>query len=143
VDRRVHVALVVHVPVRIESGNQGGCGEQPCIPITSIPRFMASQSILGTLWPRFYFLPLAWAFSLYQGILQILRPEPVRHLAVNYAVLGICLLFDETTWLLTLGNFKAKEGFSQFLSSTHKSNGPPSSIVLLLNIAVDLEVTGA
>jgi cation diffusion facilitator family transporter len=69
--------------------------------------------------------------SLYQGVLQILKPEPVQHVAVNYAVLGICLLFDGTTWLLALRNFKAKEGFSQLLTSIHKSKDPPSFIVLL------------
>jgi len=69
--------------------------------------------------------------SLYQGILQILKPEPIQHVAVNYVVLGICLVFDGTTWLLALRNFKAKEGFSHLLTSIHKSKDPPSFIVLL------------
>jgi len=69
--------------------------------------------------------------SLYQGILRILKPEPVHHVAANYAVLGICLLFDGTTWLLALRNFKTKEGLSQLLTSIHKSKDPPSFIVLL------------
>jgi cation diffusion facilitator family transporter len=69
--------------------------------------------------------------SVYQGIVQILKPEPVQHVAVNYVVLGICLLFDGTTWLLALRNFKAKEDFSQLLTSIQQSKDPPSFIVLL------------
>jgi hypothetical protein len=59
--------------------------------------------------------------SLYQGLLQILKPVQVQHVAVNYAVLGICLLFDGTTWALALRNFKAKEGSSRLLASIHKA----------------------
>ena len=36
--------------------------------------------------------------SLYQGAEQILNPQPVQNVVVNYVVLGISVLFDGTTW---------------------------------------------
>jgi cation diffusion facilitator family transporter len=35
--------------------------------------------------------------SLYEGITHILNPEPIQNVAVNYAVLGLSVLFDGTT----------------------------------------------
>jgi hypothetical protein len=46
--------------------------------------------------------------SLYQGILQILKPEPVQHVAVNYAVLGICLIFDVNHMVTRAAKFQSE-----------------------------------
>jgi cation diffusion facilitator family transporter len=68
--------------------------------------------------------------SLYQGVSQVLSPEPVQHVAVNYVVLGVSALFDGTTWWLALRNFKGRKHYADLFEAIRKSKDPPSFMVL-------------
>jgi len=68
--------------------------------------------------------------SLYQGIIHVLSPEPVQHVAVNYVVLGLSALFDGTTWWLALQNFKGKMRYVDLMEAVRNSKDPPSFMVL-------------
>jgi cation diffusion facilitator family transporter len=68
--------------------------------------------------------------SLYQGVVHVLDPEPVQHVAASYAVLGISALFDGTTWWLALRNFRGERQYSQILVAISESKDPPSFMVL-------------
>jgi cation diffusion facilitator family transporter len=68
--------------------------------------------------------------SLYQGVVHVLDPEPVQHVAASYAVLGISALFDGTTWWLALRNFRGERRYSQVLNAIRESKDPPSFMVL-------------
>jgi len=68
--------------------------------------------------------------SLYQGILHVLNPEPIQHVAASYVVLGISALFDGTTWWLALRNFRGKRRYSEIVDAIRESKDPPSFMVL-------------
>jgi cation diffusion facilitator family transporter len=68
--------------------------------------------------------------SLYQGVLHILNPEPVQHVAASYMVLGISALFDGTTWWLALRNFRGERRYSEIVDAIRESKDPPSFMVL-------------
>src|SRR6202142_3467890 len=68
--------------------------------------------------------------SLYEGITHILNPEPIQNVAVNYAVLGLWVLFDGTTWWIALRNFKGQKSYSDLFSAIRNSKDPPSFMVL-------------
>jgi len=68
--------------------------------------------------------------SLYQGVVHVLDPEPIQHVAASYAVLGISALFDGTTWWLALRNFRGERRYSQILNAIRESKDPPSFMVL-------------
>jgi cation diffusion facilitator family transporter len=68
--------------------------------------------------------------SLYEGIAHILNPEPIKNAAVNYAVLGLSVLFDGTTWWIAVRNFKGQKSYSDLFSAIHNSKDPPSFMVL-------------
>ncbi len=68
--------------------------------------------------------------SLYEGITRILNPEPIQNAAVNYAVLGLSVLFDGTTWWIALRHFKGQKKFSDLFSAIRNSKDPPSFMVL-------------
>lgn len=68
--------------------------------------------------------------SLYEGILHVLNPEPVQHVAASYVVLGVSALFDGTTWWLALRNFRGKRHYSEVFAAVRDSKDPPSFMVL-------------
>jgi cation diffusion facilitator family transporter len=68
--------------------------------------------------------------SLYQGVVHVLNPEPVQHVASSYVVLGISTLFDGTTWWLALRNFRGERRYSEILDAIRESKDPPSFMVL-------------
>jgi cation diffusion facilitator family transporter len=68
--------------------------------------------------------------SLYQGVVHVLNPEPVQHLAASYTVLGLSALFDGTTWWLALRNFRGERRYSDLLDAIRESKDPPSFMVL-------------
>ena len=68
--------------------------------------------------------------SLYQGILHVINPEPVQHVAVSYVVLGVSALFDGTTWWLALRNFRGRRPYSEIFAAVRDSKDPPSFMVL-------------
>jgi cation diffusion facilitator family transporter len=68
--------------------------------------------------------------SLYEGITHILNPEPIQNVAVNYAVLGLSVLFDGTTWWIALRNFKGQKSYGELISAIRDSKDPPSFMVL-------------
>lgn len=68
--------------------------------------------------------------SLYQGVLHVLNPEPVQHVAASYVVLGISAMFDGTTWWLVLRNFRGERRYSEIVDAIRESKDPPSFMVL-------------
>jgi cation diffusion facilitator family transporter len=68
--------------------------------------------------------------SLYQGIIHVLSPEPVQHVSVSYVVLGLSAVFDGTTWLLALRNFRGERRYSEIFAAIRNSKDPPSFMVL-------------
>lgn len=80
--------------------------------------------------------------SLYQGILHVRQPRPISHPLASYAVFGPCFLFEGTSWLLSLRQFKAAKGPLGYYEAFRRSKDPPSFMVLfedsaaLLGIAI-------
>jgi cation diffusion facilitator family transporter len=68
--------------------------------------------------------------TIYQGILHVLNPEPIRNAGVNYIVLGLSALFDGSTWWLALRNFKGENRYLNLFTAVRKSKDPPSFIIL-------------
>jgi cation diffusion facilitator family transporter len=68
--------------------------------------------------------------SLYQGFIHVLSPEPVQHVGVSYVVLGLSAVFDGTTWLLALRNFRGERRYSEIFAAIRNSKDPPSFMVL-------------
>lgn len=68
--------------------------------------------------------------ALYEGITHVLNPEPIRNATVNYAVLGLSVLFDGTTWWIALRNFKGRTHYSNLFRAVRKSKDPASFMVL-------------
>jgi cation diffusion facilitator family transporter len=68
--------------------------------------------------------------SIYEGILNIRFPEPIKDPLVSYLVLGIAFLFEGASWLVALRQFKVVKGKLGYFEAFRQSKDPPSFMVL-------------
>jgi len=48
--------------------------------------------------------------ALVRGVLRLQHPEPLTHVFVNYAVLGVSVLFEGASWLFAIAEFSKIKG---------------------------------
>jgi cation diffusion facilitator family transporter len=68
--------------------------------------------------------------SLYEGIVHIMAPEPVANVKVNYVVLGLSFLFEGSSWLVALKEFRQQKGKQGWLQAVQSSKDPSVYTVL-------------
>ncbi|OBQ67333.1 cation diffusion facilitator family transporter [Mesorhizobium erdmanii] len=68
--------------------------------------------------------------SLYEGIVHIMAPEPVANVKVNYIVLGASFLFEGSSWLVALKEFRRQKGGEGWLQAVQSSKDPSVYTVL-------------
>lgn len=87
-----------------------------------------------------YFWSLVVAFSvfavggglsIYEGILHLLNPEPIRNVTWNYAVLGTSALFESISWFFGWRAFDEVRRGKPVIETMRLSKDPTSFTVLL------------
>jgi cation diffusion facilitator family transporter len=80
--------------------------------------------------------------SLYQGIAQIREPEPIHDPVVNYGVLAFALLFEGSSWAISLKQFRSTtaRGRLSFYEAFRRSKDPPSFMILFEDSAALLGI---
>ena len=68
--------------------------------------------------------------SIYEGVLHILEPEPIRSPLVNYVVLAFSILLEVGSWWLAVREFDRARGNQGWWQAIVRSKDPPSFIVL-------------
>ena len=68
--------------------------------------------------------------SAFQGVLQVLHPEPMRSVFWNYVVLGAAALFEGTSLAIALRQFLREKGTRPFWEALHGSKDPTTYTVL-------------
>ncbi|MGX5829465.1 cation diffusion facilitator family transporter [Mesorhizobium sp. 43Arga] len=68
--------------------------------------------------------------SFYEGIIHIMAPEPVANVKVNYVVLGLSFLFEGSSWLVALREFRREKGKQSWLQAVQSSKDPSVYTVL-------------
>jgi cation diffusion facilitator family transporter len=68
--------------------------------------------------------------SFYEGIIHIMAPEPVANVKVNYIVLGLSFLFEGSSWLVALKEFRREKGSQSWLRAVQSSKDPSVYTVL-------------
>ena len=69
--------------------------------------------------------------SVYEGIMHILHPRAPENVVWSYAVLGLAVVFEGTTWLFGLKAFNAERGRKGVLETIHDTKDPTTFTVLL------------
>src|SRR5205085_4865537 len=73
--------------------------------------------------------------SIYQGIDKIREPQPVEHVAVNYVIIGLAILFEGYVWVLALKAFAKVKGKKGWIQSIRSSKDPSLFTVLFEDTA--------
>ncbi|ATE64336.1 cation diffusion facilitator family transporter [Rhizorhabdus dicambivorans] len=68
--------------------------------------------------------------SIYEGILHIRHPEPIRTPWINYVVLAVSLLLEGTSWVIAVREFGSAKGDHGWWEAVRRSKDPASFIVL-------------
>ena len=68
--------------------------------------------------------------SLYQGVRHVIAPQPMEHVAVSYAVLGLAFLFEGASWTVAWRAFRKARGTLGFWKAFKVSKDPPAFMVL-------------
>lgn len=68
--------------------------------------------------------------SFYEGIIHIMAPEPVVNAKVNYIVLGLSFLFEGSSWLVALKEFRQQKGRQGWFQAVRRSKDPSVYTVL-------------
>ncbi|RUX25754.1 cation transporter [Mesorhizobium sp. M7A.F.Ca.US.011.01.1.1] len=68
--------------------------------------------------------------SFYEGMIHIMAPEPVANGKVNYIVLGLSFLFEGSSWLVALREFRKQKGKQGWLRAVQSSKDPSVYTVL-------------
>jgi cation diffusion facilitator family transporter len=76
------------------------------------------------------FFALGAGVSIYEGILHLQHPEPIKQPIVNYVVLGLAFIFEGYSWLASFQQFKVAKGALGYYEAFRKSKDPPLFMVL-------------
>jgi cation diffusion facilitator family transporter len=68
--------------------------------------------------------------SLYEGVSHLRAPKPIADPTVNYIVLGVSALFEGSSWLLAMKNFRKTKGKRTYFQAFRQSKDPTTFTVL-------------
>ena len=76
--------------------------------------------------------------SIYEGMHQVLDPQPIENTFINYIVLGFALVFEGVAWTLALIEFNRSRGGWGFLEAVRRGKDPSLFVVLFEDSAAML-----
>jgi cation diffusion facilitator family transporter len=68
--------------------------------------------------------------SIYEGIHHLLHPVAMEDPLINYAVIGLAFLFEGTSWLVAMREFRASKGERGYVEAVHRGKDPTVFTVL-------------
>jgi len=81
---------------------------------------------------------LGAGISIYEGVAHLLAPTELRNPLVNYAVLGLALLFEGAAWTVAFREFRKTKGKLGWLRAVQSSKDPTVLVVLFEDSAAML-----
>jgi cation diffusion facilitator family transporter len=85
---------------------------------------------------------LGAGISIYEGIIHILHPEPVKTPYINYIVIGLAIIFEGFAWYFAFKEFTKSKGKWSYLTAVQRAKDPSIFVILfedsaaLLGLAV-------
>lgn len=86
---------------------------------------------------------LGGGISMYEGILHMQHPTPLRDPTWNYVVLGLAVMFEGAALTVAVREFRAQKGEQSFWGAVRASKDPTTFTVLLEDTAALLGILAA
>ncbi|MBO9710115.1 MAG: cation diffusion facilitator family transporter [Caulobacter sp.] len=119
----------------VDTGNQGllllGLRRARKPPSPSHPFGYGMELYFWAFVVALLIFALGGAFSIYEGVLKIRRPEPMDRAWVNFLVIGLAALFEGGSFLVAWKEFKVLRRGAPFLQALRRSKDPSIFAVLL------------
>ena len=68
--------------------------------------------------------------AFYEGVQHLVQPRELTDPRISYIVLGCAALFEGTTWVIALREFRKSKGEVGYFEAVRRSKDPPAFIVL-------------
>ena len=76
--------------------------------------------------------------SIYEGIIHLLHPAPIRNPSINYIVLGLAMIFEGFAWYFAFTEFSKVKGQQSYVEAVQKGKDPTMFVVLFEDSAAML-----
>jgi len=73
---------------------------------------------------------LGAGISIYEGIIHILHPEPVKTPYINYIVIGLAMIFEGFAWYFAFKEFTKSKGKWSYLTAVQRAKDPSIFVIL-------------
>jgi len=73
---------------------------------------------------------LGAGISIYEGIIHILHPEPVKTPYINYIVIGFALIFEGLAWYFAFKEFTKSKGKWSYITAVQRAKDPSIFVIL-------------
>jgi len=73
--------------------------------------------------------------ALLRGVWELKHPSPAQHFFINYAVLGVALLFEGSTWVFAVNEFSKIKGRRSYVAAVRRGKDPSRFMVLFEDTA--------
>jgi len=73
---------------------------------------------------------LGSGISIYEGIIHVLHPEPIKSAIVNYIVLGVAMTFEGLAWIFAFSEFTRAKGKWGYIEAVQRGKDPTMFVVL-------------
>jgi cation diffusion facilitator family transporter len=88
-----------------------------------------------TLIVAMLFFAVGGGVSIYEGILHLIRPEPLRDPTVSYIVLAVAFVIDGSSFIIAFRSLRREEPGKGLLAVIRRGKDPSSSTVVLEDMA--------
>ena len=62
--------------------------------------------------------------SIYEGVSRVLDPHPMTNAYINYAVLGVAMIFEFGSWWIAFSEFRRQKGSQSYMETVRISKDP-------------------
>ena len=126
----------------VDTGNQGlllyGLHKAKKPPDEKFPFGHGKEVYFWSFVVAILIFALGSGISLYEGVLHIFHPEPVKNPMINYVVLGLALLFEGGAWFFAFKEFSRTKGQWSYLQAVKRGKDPTIFMVLFEDSAAVL-----
>ena len=128
----------------VDTGNQGllllGLARARKPPSQTHPFGYGMEGYFWAFVVALLIFALGGAFSIYEGVLKILRPEPIDRAWINFLVIGLAVLFEGGSFLVAWKEFRILTRGTPFLRAIRRSKDPSVFAVLLEDGAASVAI---